>query len=54
MEEQKLATKWWESLGKEGCDSVERKHGYYGHDIGSDIFDVVSMWKLEGKPIVEQ
>lgn len=41
------AEKWFNDMTQEEWNDIERKHGYYGHDIGSTKEDIVNMYKAE-------
>ena len=45
MEIKKLALDWWNSMSIEEQEQVEKEQGYYGHDIGTNIDDIISMYK---------
>lgn len=43
-----LSKDWWQELiESDSCDDMERKHGYYGHDIGSNEMDILNIFKME-------
>jgi len=42
------ALEWWQDLIENDlCDDMEKKHGFYGHDIGSTQEDIVKMYEME-------
>jgi len=41
------AEKWYEGMSKEEWIEMEKKHGYYGHDIGTTKEDIVNIYKSE-------
>ena len=42
------ALHWWMVLSDNGLwDKMEKKHGYYGHDIGTTEEDIIDMYKAE-------
>ena len=43
------AEKWYDDMSQEEWDNIERKYGYYGHDIGTTEQDVVDLYKMELK-----
>ena len=39
---------WWQELIENDlCDYIEKKHGFYGHDIGSTKEDIAKMYEME-------
>jgi hypothetical protein len=44
---QDAAEKWFDDMTQKEWHDMERKHGYYGHDIGSTTEDIVNMYKAE-------
>tara|TARA_R110000851_G_C13024712_1_gene560522 strand:- start:335 stop:637 length:303 start_codon:yes stop_codon:yes gene_type:complete len=41
------AMKWYDGMIKEEWIRIEKKHGYYGHDIGTTEADIEDMYKAE-------
>jgi hypothetical protein len=41
------AMKWYNGMIKEEWIKIEKKHGYYGHDIGTTEADIEDMYKAE-------
>jgi len=42
------ALEWWQDLIENDlCDDMEKKHGFYGHDIGSTKEDIIKMYEME-------
>ena len=42
------AMEWWQELIENDlCDYIEKKHGFYGHDIGSTKEDIIKMYEME-------
>lgn len=43
-----LALDWWQELIEvDKCEEIEKKCGYYGHDIGSNERDIIRMYEME-------
>mgnify|MGYP003659923969 CR=1 FL=1 len=39
---------WWQDLIENDlCEHIEKKHGYYGHDIGTNEKDIIRMYEME-------
>lgn len=51
MNEKHKALAWWESLPLYQSNDLERKYGYFGHDIGTTENEIYYMWIEEGKPL---
>ncbi len=43
----KKALDWWDSLTRKESEDIERKYGYYGHDIGSTETDIEYFYNEE-------
>jgi len=39
--------KWYDEMTKEEWIEIEKKYGYYGHDIGTTEVDIEDMHKAE-------
>lgn len=50
MNVKQKALAWWESLPLYQANDLERKHGYFGHDIGITESEVYGIWTDEGRP----
>lgn len=45
-----IALEWWDNLTVEEANELERKYGYFGHDIGVTNDEIIGMWNDEGQP----
>lgn len=41
------ALKWRDDMTQKEWDDVERKYGYYGHDMGVTEQDIIDLYKAE-------
>lgn len=41
------AIDWWDNLSNIECIGLERKYGFYGHDIGVTEDDILFMYEEE-------
>ena len=41
------AMQWYDYMSCEDWVKIEKKYGYYGHDIGTTEADIIEMYKME-------
>ncbi len=43
------AIEWWYSMTIEERNDIEKKYGYFGHDIDSDLHDITYFYNSENE-----